>query len=479
MASPGQRSGTRPCVMRALLPIALLAAPVLFRIPAPTVSAQEELVIPGELQPAPEHAPAPVIPLEEVPDERLTERIRAVFTEIEEFEGISVAVNRGVATLSGMAASQSARQEAAALASRFEGVLYVENSLELDPEVQTRVAPVMVRLRRLSQRFVTFLPVLGIAIALVAVFWTAGSLVGRVEFLYRHLSPLRAYLVRTFLKLAIVLTGIVLAVTVLDVAAVAGAVAGTAGVIGIALGFAFKDIVQNYLAGFLLSMRSPFTVNDLVRIDEYEGRVVRLTARELVLLTLDGNQILIPNSRVFGTTVSNFTRNPRRRMDFIVPVDRKADLTEIARIGVTTLRAMKGVRAEPGPFMWVDRILEMTVEVRFHCWVDQRSVDWFKARSEAMRLVVTALTGAGVTVPDPLIRIRLQKAVPAQAEAAVSAGQPAGVLSEAQRERETGERLERVRHSAEEADVAPDDELERQVRESLERGEENLLEQER
>ena len=93
--------------------------------------------------------------------------------------------------------------------------------------------------------------------------------------------------------------GLVAALQILEATALLGAVLGGAGVIGIALGFAVRDTVDNYVSSLMLSLRQPFRANDHVVIEGHEGRVIRLTSRATILMTLDGNHLRIPNSTVF------------------------------------------------------------------------------------------------------------------------------------------------------------------------------------
>ncbi len=89
------------------------------------------------------------------------------------------------------------------------------------------------------------------------------------------------------------------ALEILDATAIVGALLGTAGVLGVALGFAFKDILENYLAGILMSLRQPFSPRDHVVIDGNEGLVIALNSRATILMTLDGNHLRLPNALVF------------------------------------------------------------------------------------------------------------------------------------------------------------------------------------
>jgi small-conductance mechanosensitive channel len=264
-------------------------------------------------------------------------------------------------------------------------------------------------------------------------------------------------LIRRVLQGIVGLVGLLLAFDLLGITSLVGAVLGTAGVAGLAIGFAFQDIIENYLAGALLSIQQPFNVNDVVEVDNRQGRVVRLTARELVLLTFEGNHVRLPNAMVFKSVTVNYTRNPRRLFHFDVGVGVQEDLVAATQLGVNTLDAMKGVMAEPAPFARIEALGDFAVIVRFHGWVNQRDADFFKVQSEAIRLVKTAFDEAGIDMPEPTQRVLTRPM-----EAPASPKKPA--------------KDESVAEQAAAIDVTPDGELEAQVAEDLAQSEEpNLL----
>src|SRR3546814_19656169 len=104
-------------------------------------------------------------------------------------------------------------------------------------------------------------------------------------------------LIRRTVRIIVTLVGVVLALKLLDLSTMAKAVLGSAGVAGLALGFAFKDIAANYLAGVLLRVRKPFSPGEFLRIDPHKGKVVALTSSTTILLTLDGTTLQLPNGR--------------------------------------------------------------------------------------------------------------------------------------------------------------------------------------
>jgi small-conductance mechanosensitive channel len=140
-------------------------------------------------------------------------------------------------------------------------------------------------------------------------------------------------------------------------------VLGTAGVLGVALGFAFKDILENYLAGILMSMRQPFAPHDHVVIDGNEGVIVSLNSRATVLMTLDGNHIRLPNALVFRSVILNYTRNPSRRFQVEVGIGVHEDLVRAQQIGMDELLRLPGVMADPPPRSLIVALGESNVQM--------------------------------------------------------------------------------------------------------------------
>jgi len=333
------------------------------------------------------------------PDRELAGRLRQVFAHVSELSGVRVEASGGVVQLRGRVPSDEAMQRAVEFASEREGVLYVDSELEVDQAVDTRVENTWTRLSRRLERIAARLPLYGIALAIIVLFWFVGSFVrGRRA---RRKNPLLRSIGRQLLGALVFLAGLALALDLLEATAVLGAVLGTAGVVGLAVGFAFKDIIENYLASVLLAVRRPFAPGEHVMIGDHEGKVVRLTSRDTVLMTLDGNHLRLPNAEVFKSVTTNFTLNPRRRFLFTVGVGVAEDLTAMQRIVTKTLSEMEGVLGDPEPFTRVQELADFTVTVEVYGWVDQREYDFGKVRSEAIRRVKVALDEAGVDMPFP------------------------------------------------------------------------------
>lgn len=287
---------------------------------------------------------------------------------------------------------------------------------------------VLETLAELWADFVAFLPLLALALAVFLLFVWLGRVAGRWERPYRRLSRNRFVrdLLRQATRSAVLFLGLLFALEILGATAAAAAVLGTAGVLGLAVGFAFKDLVENYIAGVLLSLRQPFEPNDHVVIDGREGKVLRLTSRAAILMTLDGNHLRIPNAQVFKGVILNYSRNPRRRFEFAVGVGTGEDLGTALRLGIEALAGVPGVLADPEPWAQIEALGDSSVTVRFYGWIDQRESSFPHVRTEALRRVKEALEAAGMDLPEPIYRVRMEAApkVSVERPAGPDAGAP-------------------------------------------------------
>lgn len=410
-------------------------------------------------------------------DADLARRVQAVMARVPALSGVRVEVTSGLATLRGSVDTEPMVEVAGQLASAVDGVVAVDNRLRLETALDRRLAPVVDDGLERLKRLVAALPLLVLALVIVVGLHLLGGL------LVRLLAPLRRFSRNTFLadlmqqalRLAITLVGVLVALDLLGATALVGAVLGAAGIVGLAVGFAFKDLVENYIAGILLSLRQPFAPNDHVVIDGHEGRVATLTARATTLITLDGNHLRLPNALVFKAVILNYSRNPTRRFAFEVGIGNGEDLCRARELCLAALAGTPGVVAQPPPAMLVRALADSSVTVRCSAWVDQRRADFGKVQSEAIQAVKAALEGAGMDLPEPIYRVQLSPSALAPVPGAVADGAlPAESGSAAPA---PAGRTPRVPAApASRADVAPEAHIEAQVEdEAREHAESNLL----
>lgn len=272
---------------------------------------------------------------------------------------------------------------------------------------------------------VHFLPLLLLAALIVALFvWFAGFL-SRRPFVCGWLgdNPFSRSIAAQIVRAVTIIAGILLALQLLDATSLVGAVLGAAGVAGLALSFAFKDLIENYIAGVLLSLRHPFAPNDHVLIEGHEGKIARLTTRATILVSLDGNHIRLPNALVFKSVITNYMRRPTRRFEFDVGVGVEEDLPHAQELARATLRELGGVLNDPGPEAVITTLSDSSVVITVRGWVDQNEFDFLAVRSAAIIAVKAAFDAQELDMPEPIYRVRLENL-------AASATHPQGALTD-------------------------------------------------
>lgn len=351
-------------------------------------------------------------------DQRIGERLRGIYAEIESLQDVAVSVSAGVVELVGEVDSQATSARAERLAGQVEGVVDVENGLEVNRALDDRLQSTGNELAELFRTLLAGLPLFGVALAVFVLFWLAGRWAGARQSLYRRFSPnvFIAELLGQVAHLLFIVLGLVLALALLDATALLGTILGAAGIFGLALGFAVRDTVENYIASILLSIRNPFGVNDLVDIDGQLGNVVALTSRATILLSPEGNHVRIPNATVFKAVIVNYTRRPERRFEFDVGVDTDHELKPAQQVALDTLEATPGVLKEPPALVIVEALGDSNVVLRCYGWVDQEEASFVKVRSEAIRRVKEAFDEAGIVMPEPVYRLRIVDRVEGKAD---------------------------------------------------------------
>ena len=382
----------------------------------PLISQAKAQVALTESRDAPDPAPEPAIdPVANRDDDRaIARRLRGIFQEIEGMEQVAVAVDAGVVRLSGSVADDDSADSAKAIAQRVSGVVTVQTQFERDLSVGGNVEPLVDKLSSSARNFVSALPLIGIALVVAMAVALLGHLLASLTGFWKRATPniFLAELMAGSIRVAFIFIGIFIGLDILNATALLGAVLGGAGVIGLAIGFALRDTVDNYVSSIMLSIRQPFRANDHVLIGVQEGRVVRLTSRATILLTLDGNHLRIPNATVFKAEILNYTRNPQRRFSFELGVDADDDPAAAIETGLAAINGQDFVLDDPEATAEITEVGDSNILLTFHGWIDQRESDYLKARGAAIRVTKNALEESGFALPEPIYRLRFDNPPP-------------------------------------------------------------------
>jgi small conductance mechanosensitive channel len=395
-------------------------------------------------------------------DTALQGRLNKLFDEVDGLSKVWAQVRDGVVRLTGTVAEPALARAAESLAGRVEGVVLVENRIVIDTDIANRFEPLMKRVKADLQNVVLFLPLLVVGVIVVVVFWILAQVTIWIAgpLLRRTPNEFVQNIVKTAIRAVYIGIGVLMALEAMDATELATSILGAAGLVGLAVGFAVKDTIENYIASVLLSVRQPFSPHEVVNIDGQEGMVARLTARTTVLINFDGNHVRIPNATVFKATIVNYSREPKRRFDFRVGIDPACDIDVARGLVLTTLEDFDALLDDPKPMVVIDELGDWAVILWVAAWVDQRETDITKAKSESLRLIKQALDAGGITMPNPTYTILSGEGVP-RPEPAKPAMHPAvaaeAVAGDTSVERVMDEAVERDREQAEAPDLLHDD----------------------
>lgn len=268
--------------------------------------------------------------------------------------------------------------------------------------------------------FVYNLPAFLTGLVIVVVSWYAARLIGHQ--VWRMTGPrMDESLARALghlTRFAIVLGGWLTAAVIVFPSVKPSDVLTFLGFGGVAVGFAFKDIFQNFLAGLLLLFRQPFRLGDQIRSGDLEGTVEDINLRTTVLKTYDGERVLIPNSDVFTQPILVRTAYGKRRSHFVVGIGYPDDIEQAKQAITAAIEELPGVLDEPAPWVRTIELSDSSVNLQVYYWTKAEQAEVVKAADAVATAIKHALDQAGIDMPYPVRRVLLSDGT------TVTAGQP-------------------------------------------------------
>ena len=223
-------------------------------------------------------------------------------------------------------------------------------------------------------------------------------------------------------RIAVAGVGIMLALSVLGLDQAVYSLLAGAGVVGLALGFAFQDLASNLISGIVMGFRRPFKLGDHVESEGYEGIVERMNLRTTLLRTFAGQMVVIPNREVFQNPLVNYSTTGARRVELEFGVAYGSDLEQVERVAKEALEALDGFDRERGVKVLCTGFGDSAIDFRAQLWIDlEGRLGYLDARHAALRALDSALAEAQIEIPYPTRTLVLAPAWPAADEDAVGA----------------------------------------------------------
>ena len=204
----------------------------------------------------------------------------------------------------------------------------------------------------------------------------------------------------------IILVGAFVALTIIIPSFKVGDLVQLLGISGVAVGFAFRDILQNFLAGILILLTEPFEINDQIVFKSFEGTVENIETRATTIRTYDGRRIVIPNAELFTNSVTVNTAFEKRRIEYDFGIGYGDDIDRAKQLILQTINETEGVLQDPAADVLVVELADFTVNIRGRWWISPpRRADTLDFRDKVLTAVKNKLIANGIDMPFPTQQI--------------------------------------------------------------------------
>lgn len=371
--------------------------------PSQTVVAQNNSALPGAAKTTPD-----TVDVKDVADDaQIIQRLTNIYESTERFGEIQVDSKSGFVTLRGVTQTDKNSEWATEVASRTQDVVGVNNLIEVKSAVDLQKSLTLVwkSIDKLYRDFLARVPFLIAGVVVLIITWFAARMLNWLlpKFLNRgeririslrdliiHLSSITLWVIGFLVAAVVVFPGMTpaKALTVLGLGSVA-------------IGFAFKDIFENFFAGVLILWKYPFDKGDYIQLGETMGRVEEITIRNTMIRRTDGELVVVPNGHVFKSNVEVLTSHSKRRIRLICGVAYHENIDESRNVIEQALAKCTSVDQQKEIQVFANEFADSSVNFEVAWWAGATPVEVRRSRDEVITKVKAALDDAGIEIPFP------------------------------------------------------------------------------
>jgi small-conductance mechanosensitive channel len=251
-----------------------------------------------------------------------------------------------------------------------------------------------------------YLPNFVVAVIILIIFYLIGKLLRKLVASFLHNitdNHTIVDLIETVTGIILIIIGIFLALAVVNLSGIVTTLLAGAGIIGLALGFAFREIAANFIAGIYLSINQPFKKDDIIKNQDYYGTVQKIFLRCTLIRTPQGQLVYIPNGDVIGKALINFTQTRERRVDLACRISYADDLEKAKQVAIKSIESLDNYKKNrPVQFIYVE-FGNFSINFKIRFWVHfHQNMDYLAARSDAIVAITRNFEKEGLTIPFPV-----------------------------------------------------------------------------
>ncbi|BAZ69644.1 MAG: mechanosensitive ion channel family protein [Pelatocladus maniniholoensis HA4357-MV3] len=271
--------------------------------------------------------------------------------------------------------------------------------------MNAEISAVWDKIQAMTNGFIALLPNIVLALIVFVIFFLIAReikrLVKRLTRNHRYARNLGLVLGR-MAQGTTILVGLFISLSIVIPTFQAGDLVQLLGISGVAIGFAFRDILQNFLAGILILLTEPFQINDQIVFKSFEGTVENIETRATTIRTYDGRRIVIPNSELFTNSVTVNTAFEDRRLQYDVGIGYGDDIDLAKQLMLEAVHSVPEVLKDPAPDVLVMELAESTVNIRVRWWIKPpRRADDLASRDQVLSAIKKKLVENGIDLPFP------------------------------------------------------------------------------
>lgn len=272
--------------------------------------------------------------------------------------------------------------------------------------IEEAVRKIYDKLLNWVETLIVMLPNLLLAVIIFCAFYYTGRFVRNAlqKPLARVIST-RAImdLLLNLFSIAFVAVGLFVALSILQLDKAVTSLLAGAGIVGLALGFAFQDIAANFVSGVLIALRKPIQIGDLIESNGFFGIVSRITLRSTIVRTMPGQQVHIPNKDIYSEPIVNYSVTGKRRVDLDCGVSYGEDLEQVREVTLRAIRNLSYLDAAHEVDFFYKEFGDSSINFTVRYWISfKKQADYLKAMSDGIMQIKKAFDAEGITIPFPI-----------------------------------------------------------------------------
>jgi small conductance mechanosensitive channel len=268
------------------------------------------------------------------------------------------------------------------------------------------IGKILEKLQGWLEQLVIMLPNILVAIIFFIIFFLAGKYFKKI--VYKTFS--RATQSSALIDLAInvvffifILPGLFVALSILQLDTAVTSLLAGAGILGLALGFAFQDIAANFVAGVLIALRKPIIINDVIKSKDHFGTVININLRSTIIRTQQGQHVFIPNKDLFSSAIINYSNEGIRRVDLDCGISYGEDLEKVKRVTLEAIQSIDYILKDPETTLVFTGFGDSSINFTIRYWIKfHRQFDYKEALSDGIMRIKKAYDKNDITIPFPI-----------------------------------------------------------------------------